>query len=67
MLSRSFFRSVAGISSEASIWDAIGGLLLVEEAGGYTAPFVPARANEKVPCLACAPGIAAALVELTKI
>ena len=55
------------IELELSIWDAIGGLLLVEEAGGYTAPFVPARANEKVPCLACAPGIAAALVELTKV
>src|SRR5204862_4635921 len=55
------------VELQLSIWDAIGGLALVEEAGGYAAPFVPARATEKVPCLACAPGIAAALVELTKV
>src|SRR5437762_3770369 len=52
---------------ELSIWDAIGGLLLVEEAGGYAAPFLPTRATEKVPCLGCAPGIADALVELTGV
>jgi len=52
------------IELELSIWDAIGGLLLVEEAGGHVEPFRPSRATEKVPCLGCAPGIAAALVEL---
>ena len=55
------------IELELSIWDAIGGLLLVEEAGGYTAPFFPSRATEKVPCLGCAPRIADALVELTGV
>lgn len=50
-----------------SIWDAIGGLLLVEEAGGYAAPFDPPTATAKAPCLACAPGIAQALRELTGI
>jgi myo-inositol-1(or 4)-monophosphatase len=50
-----------------SIWDAIGGLLLVEEAGGYAAPFVPATPEAKAACLACAPGIADALRDLTGI
>src|SRR5262245_21423376 len=31
------------IELQLSIWDAIGGLALVEEAGGYAAPFAPAR------------------------
>jgi myo-inositol-1(or 4)-monophosphatase len=44
-----------------SIWDAIGGLLLVEEAGGYAAPFEPATPTARAPCLACAPGIATEL------
>ena len=52
------------IELELSIWDAIGGLLLVEEAGGHVEPFRPARATEKVPCLGCAPGIADAFVRL---
>jgi myo-inositol-1(or 4)-monophosphatase len=43
---------------ELSAWDAAGGLLLVEEAGGYHAPFTPATPTAKAPCLACAPGIA---------
>jgi myo-inositol-1(or 4)-monophosphatase len=54
------------VELELSIWDAIGGLLLVEEAGGYAAPFRPSRATEKVACLGCAPGIAGALTELTE-
>ena len=53
------------IELELSIWDAIGGLALVEEAGGYAAPFAPTRATDKAACVACAPGIADALVELT--
>lgn len=50
-----------------SIWDAIGGMLLVEEAGGYVAPFAPATPTARVACLACAPGIADALREMTGI
>lgn len=57
----------AFIELELSIWDAIGGLLLVEEAGGYAAPFLPSRATERAPCLGCAPGIATALVLLTSV
>jgi myo-inositol-1(or 4)-monophosphatase len=43
-------------------WDALAGLLLVEEAGGYVAPFPgPERWREPAPVLGCAPGIAGAL------
>ena len=52
------------IELELSIWDAIGGLLLVEEAGGYAMPFVAPTPTTKVPCLACAPGIADELMVL---
>ena len=55
----------AFIELQLSIWDAIGGVLLVEEAGGYSAPFAPPAPMTKAACLACAPGIAEALVELT--
>ncbi len=55
------------IELELSIWDAIGGLLLVEEAGGYAAPFVPATPTAKAACLACTPGIAAGLRAMTGI
>jgi myo-inositol-1(or 4)-monophosphatase len=57
----------AFVELQLSIWDAIGGLLLVEEAGGYAAPFAPATAMAKAPCLGCAPGIADAMVDLTGI
>ncbi|MGE5171206.1 MAG: inositol monophosphatase family protein [Rudaea sp.] len=57
----------AFVELQLSIWDAIGGLLLVEEAGGYAAPFAPGTPTAKVACLACAPGIAEAMVELTGI
>ena len=50
-----------------SIWDAIGGLLLVEEAGGFAAPFAPPNAADKVACLGCARGIASDLVALTGV
>jgi myo-inositol-1(or 4)-monophosphatase len=49
------------IELKLSIWDAIGGLVLVEEAGGHVAPFAPATATAKAACLACAPGIARGL------
>jgi myo-inositol-1(or 4)-monophosphatase len=55
------------IELQLSIWDAIAGLLIVEEAGGHTAPFAPARPTEKAACLACAPGIAGDLIALTGI
>jgi myo-inositol-1(or 4)-monophosphatase len=57
----------AFVELHLSIWDAIGALLLVAESGGYTAPFAPATATAKAACLACAPGIAEALVELTGV
>ncbi|MEO9135275.1 MAG: inositol monophosphatase [Casimicrobiaceae bacterium] len=57
----------AFVELQLSIWDAIGGLLIVHEAGGYTAPFAPAAPTAKAACLACAPGIADALVALTGI
>jgi myo-inositol-1(or 4)-monophosphatase len=55
----------AFVELELSAWDAVGGLLLVEEAGGYATPFRPPSAAGKAPCLACAPGIAGLLLELT--
>ena len=54
----------AFVERQLSIWDAIGGLLLVEEAGGYAAPFAPPTAMAKAACLACAPGIAAEMKEM---
>jgi myo-inositol-1(or 4)-monophosphatase len=56
----------AFIELQLSIWDAIGGLLLVEEAGGYVAPFAPASATAKAQCLACAAGIAGELEALLR-
>jgi len=53
------------IELELSIWDAIGALVVVEEAGGFAAPFAPARPTAKAACLACAPGLAPALLQLT--
>ena len=55
------------VELELSIWDAIGALLVVEEAGGYAAPFAPATPTAKAACLACAPGIAKALAELVEV
>jgi myo-inositol-1(or 4)-monophosphatase len=55
------------VELELSIWDAIGGLALVEEAGGYAAPFAPKGPSAKAACLACAPGIADALAALSGV
>ncbi|MEO8507836.1 MAG: inositol monophosphatase [Betaproteobacteria bacterium] len=52
------------IELQLSAWDAIAGLLLVEEAGGYQAPFMPASPTAKALCVAGAPGIGAALAAL---
>ena len=50
-----------------SSWDAMAGLLLVEEAGGYVAPFPgSAKLTERAPVLACGKGVAEALVELVR-
>lgn len=57
----------AFVELQLSIWDAIGALLLVEEAGGFCAPFAPATPAAKAACLACTPGIADALSELTGV
>ena len=52
------------IELELSIWDAIGALLIVEEAGGRTLPFMPQPVTAKASCLAAAPGLFAELVAL---
>jgi myo-inositol-1(or 4)-monophosphatase len=52
------------VELQLSIWDAVGGLLLVEEAGGHAAPFAPATPTAKAACVACAPGIAHAMEDL---
>jgi myo-inositol-1(or 4)-monophosphatase len=49
-------------------WDAMAGLLLTEEAGGFAAPFPgPQGLRVPAPVLACAPGIATALTELVGV
>ena len=52
------------IELQLSPWDAVAGLLLVEEAGGWCAPFAPAGPTAKAACIAAAPGIGAALADL---
>ncbi len=55
----------AFVELSLNAWDALAGLLLVEEAGGFTAPFPGLKGlRAPAPVLACAPGIAAALSEL---
>lgn len=56
----------AFVELELSAWDAVAGLLLVEEAGGEHAPFAPATPTAKAMCIAAAPGIAAALTALVR-
>ena len=57
-------RLVAFFELQLSWWDAVAGLLLVEEAGGWHAPFAPAAPTAKAPCVACAPRIADALSDI---
>ena len=52
------------IELELSVWDAIGALLVVEEAGGRAAPFMPSPITTKALCVAGAPGIFEHLAEL---
>lgn len=56
----------AFIEVEISAWDAVAGLLLVEEAGGWHAPFVPRTPTSKAMCIASAPGIARELEQLVE-
>ena len=52
------------IELELSIWDAIGALLIVEEAGGRTLPFMPQPITAKAVCVAAAPGVFDAVMRL---
>jgi myo-inositol-1(or 4)-monophosphatase len=55
----------AFVELSLNAWDALAGLLLVEEAGGFVAPFPgPEGLHHPAPVLACAPGIAEALMRL---
>jgi myo-inositol-1(or 4)-monophosphatase len=56
-----------GHYERASIWDAIGALVIVDEAGGRSAPFMPSPVTAKAPCLASTPGIFAALAKMSEI
>ena len=49
---------------QLSWWDAVAGLLLVEEAGGWHAPFAPPSPTSKGMCVACAPALAGELSRL---
>jgi myo-inositol-1(or 4)-monophosphatase len=53
------------VEMSLNAWDAMAGLLLVEEAGGYAAPFPgPQGMRVPAPVLACAKGIAEPLTKL---
>lgn len=55
----------AYVEMTLSSWDAMAGLLLVEEAGGYVAPFPgSAKLTERAKVVACGRGIAEALLAL---
>ncbi|MEP7182493.1 MAG: inositol monophosphatase [Betaproteobacteria bacterium] len=57
----------AFVELELSSWDAMAGLLLVEEAGGFAAPFPGAGGlTVKAPVIATAPGIADAMMALVR-
>ena len=55
------------IELQLSIWDAIGALVIVDEAGGRSAPFLPSPVTAKAPCLASTPGIFDALARMSEI
>ena len=52
------------IELELSVWDATGALLIVEEAGGRAAPFMPSPITAKTVCVAGTPGIFSDLMKL---
>jgi len=55
------------IELQLSIWDAIGALAIVDEAGGRCAPFMPQPVTAKAACLASTPGIFDALARMSEI
>jgi fructose-1,6-bisphosphatase/inositol monophosphatase family enzyme len=62
-----FWHHRAKGSSTFSSWDAMAGLLLVEEAGGHVAPFPgPRGLTARAPVLASANGIAESLFMLVR-
>lgn len=57
----------AYVELELSSWDAMAGLLLIEEAGGYVGPFPgPEGLTVRAPVIGCARGIATSLRALLK-
>ena len=57
--------SETDLERELSAWDAMAGLLLVDEAGGYTAPFPgPAGLGARAPVIATGPGVAAEVMAI---
>jgi len=52
------------IELQLSWWDAVAGLCLVEEAGGWCAPFAPPTPTSKGACVACAPALAGEMTRL---
>ena len=55
------------IELDLSAWDAMAGLLLVEEAGGYVGPFPgPSGLTALAPVIATAPGIAGAVSDMVR-
>jgi myo-inositol-1(or 4)-monophosphatase len=57
----------AYVELELSSWDAMAGLLLVEEAGGRVGAFPgPGGLTVRAPVIACANGIADALLDLVR-
>lgn len=57
----------AFVELDLSSWDAMAGLLLVEEAGGYVGPFPgPDGLTVRAPVIACAPGIVDSLRRLLR-
>lgn len=55
----------AFVELSLNAWDAMAGLLLIDEAGGFTAPFPgPKGLRTPAPVLGCTPGIADAMVRV---
>ena len=57
----------AYVELDLSSWDAMAGLLLIEEAGGYVGPFPgPGGLTVRAPVIGCAPGLVPALRALLR-
>jgi myo-inositol-1(or 4)-monophosphatase len=58
----------AYVELELSAWDAMAGLLLVDEAGGYTGPFPgPGGLTVRAPVIASARGLGASLARIVAV